>query len=521
MGMVANPQRIASAFVVFVGPHGSVCKYARERGVSRQWVYREANWVADTLENSRQRQQIADLQAEVQQWRHQCHALEKSSAQAVLLTEDKQAEFACVGQAVGVTLSQCQQLLQVLLPKPPSVAKLGRWTHAAGVKAGAILTVMDKLARQQVREAAADEIYVKDPVLMVVEPESLCWTSGRLTDRVDGANWAQEFGHLPNLEQVTRDGGKALQCGVELANAARQEKGLEPFVDQGDHFHAMFHGGVGLRKAEALAGKTMAAVEHAEKEVQQCQHNAKSCTGAARRLREAWKKAEAAMDEWIQLEGVWEKTKTALPLFTPQGTLNTCAQAAAVLAETLPQLPDHAFAKTKKQLAKPEMLAYLDRVQEKLQALPYPEEVKQAAVEQEGLRRRPELLQGESAAAAARRGVLLVCAVLLHNAGAGGQAAVAAVRDVLRRAYRASSLVECINSVLRMQQAQHRKMTQGLLDLKRLHWNCHTFRTGRRRGSNPYQRLGVPWPNDLHWWELLKLTPEQLRQRLSTIKKAP
>ena len=97
MGMVANPQRIASAFVVFVGPHGSVCRYARERGVSRQWVYREANWVADTLENSRQRQQIADLQAEVGQWRHQCHALKKSLAQAVLLTEDKQAELACVG----------------------------------------------------------------------------------------------------------------------------------------------------------------------------------------------------------------------------------------------------------------------------------------------------------------------------------------------------------------------------------------------------------------------------------------
>jgi len=44
---------------------------------------------------------------------------------------------------------------------------------------------------------------------------------------------------------------------------------------------------------------------------------------------------------------------------------------------------------------------------------------------------------------------------------------------------------------LRMQQAQHRKMTQGLLNLKRLYWNCHTFRTGRRRGTTPYQRLDV------------------------------
>jgi len=95
------------------------------------------------------------------------------------------------------------------------------------------------------------------------------------------------------------------------------------------------------------------------------------------------------------------------------------------------------------------------------------------------------------------------------------------IRDILRRAYRASSLVECINSVLRMHQAGHRRMTQGLLDLKRLYWNCHTFRTGRRRGTTPYQRLGLPWPEGLRWWDVLKLTPEQLRNKLSTAKNAP
>ena len=76
--------------------------------------------------------------------------------------------------------------------------------------------------------------------------------------------------------------------------------------------------------------------------------------------------------------------------------------------------------------------------------------------------------------------------------------------------------MECINSVLRMHQAQHRKMSQELLDLKRLYWNSHAFRTGRRRGTTPYQRLGVPWPEGMSWWNVLKLTPEQLRNKLST-----
>jgi hypothetical protein len=143
-----------------------------------------------------------------------------------------------------------------------------------------------------------------------------------------------------------------------------------------------------------------------------------------------------------------------------------------------------------------------------------PEEVKQAAVRQECLRRRPEALQGEGKQAAARRGVLLVCAVILGKTGAVGQQAVAAVRDILRRAYRASSLVECINSAVRMHQSRHRKMTQGLLDLKRLYWNCRPFRTGRRRGQTPYALLGLKLPTT-DWWELLKLPPEQIRQELS------
>jgi len=183
-------------------------------------------------------------------------------------------------------------------------------------------------------------------------------------------------------------------------------------------------------------------------------------------------------------------------------------------------LPESDFAKAKRQMQKPEMLNYLDRVHEALAALPLPEEVKQAAVRQEGLRRRPEVLRGETSQAAAMRGVMLMCAVVLGKTEEVGQQALTGVREVFRRAYRASSLVECINSVLRMHQAGHRQMTQGLLDLKRLYWNCHTFRTGRRRGSTPYQLLGVPWPDGLRWADVLKLTPEQLRKTLSTMKMA-
>src|SRR5205807_277542 len=121
---------------------------------------------------------------------------------------------------------------------------------------------------------------------------------------------------------------------------------------------------------------------------------------ATLRANTAWRQAEKLMDRWSEREQLWQKVKEALRLFTPEGELNTRAQARAVLEATLPLLPD-AFAKTKRQLQKPEMLNYLDHVQQQLKGLPYPEELKQAAVRQEGLRRRPELLKSEGSKAAA------------------------------------------------------------------------------------------------------------------------
>jgi hypothetical protein len=75
-------------------------------------------------------------------------------------------------------------------------------------------------------------------------------------------------------------------------------------------------------------------------------------------------------------------------------------------------------------------------------------------------------------------------------------------------------LVEGIDSVARMPQARHRKMTQGLLDLERLSWNLRPFRTGRRQGQTPHELLGLKLPPG-GWWDLLQRDPEQLRQELS------
>ena len=519
MGMVVPQQRIASAFVVVCGHYGDVRRYAQERGICRQSVYRESAWVVANLEGSRWRQRVATLQQQFRQSQERVAELEARLAQAVVLDRDKQAEVACEGQARGISLPDVHALLDRLRPgQVASVATLGRWAKAAGERSGPLLAVFDAYARAQVRQASGDEIYVTDPVLMVVEPESLCWISGRLTETLSGQAWAEEFRHWPVLEQVTRDGGSALAKGVATVNQERQEQGQVALADQLDHFHTLRGGSQGVRKQEGRLRSALVEADECQAALDRQRRHGKSENGYRHKARDRWAKAEKALDDWQQRDAVWQRTKAALQLITPEGELNTRARAEAILTETLPQLPDADFAKPKRMLQQPQTLTYLDEVQRKLAALPVPPEIRQAAVRQECLRRRPELWQGDSSQAAVLRGVLLVCAVVLAKAGALGQQAVQGVQAIFRNTWRASSLVECINSVLRMQQARHRKMSQTLLDLKRLYWNSHRFRCGRRRGTTPYERLGVPWPPGLGWWDVLKLTPEQLRDRLSALE---
>src|SRR5713226_2033300 len=100
MGMVAPQQRIASAYFVIFGNYGDVTRYAEERGVCRQWVYREATWLQQRL--AEQQKTIEGLQARVRELEQQHTGWQERLRVAVVLDAEKQAQFASVGQACGV-----------------------------------------------------------------------------------------------------------------------------------------------------------------------------------------------------------------------------------------------------------------------------------------------------------------------------------------------------------------------------------------------------------------------------------
>jgi hypothetical protein len=349
---------------------------------------------------------------------------------------------------------------------------------------------------------------------MIVEQHSLCWVSGRLADRRSGAEWAKEFRQLPQLHQTTQDGGSGLAKGLELVNEERQQQQQPLVAAQDDHFHVLREGRRVLRK---MQGKASKALDHADKMDRKIKSKAWH-TGDARgqgAAVQAWRRAERALDTWSAAERVWVEVEEALRLFTKQGSLNTAAQARAAIATALPRLSDSAWSKVRRLLQRPQLLTFLDAAHQGIAALPMAPELVAAAVRVEGLRRQPEVLRAEGVSAGALRGVLLAAGLVLSMSGEAGSKALAGVRSALAGVWRASSLVECLNSVARMQQGRHRKMTQGLLDVKRLYWNCRTFRTGHRRKKSPYELQGLHLPTR-DWWELLRLTPEQLRAQLQS-----
>ena len=74
---------------------------------------------------------------------------------------------------------------------------------------------------------------------------------------------------------------------------------------------------------------------------------------------------------------------------------------------------------------------------------------------------------------------------------------------------------QLLNSVVRMHQARHRNLSQELLDLKRLYWNCREFVEGKRKGHCPYELLGLKLPS-CDPWVLLQMDPAQLEKLLSS-----
>jgi hypothetical protein len=351
--------------------------------------------------------------------------------------------------------------------------------------------------------------------LVSVEPASLALLGCAKTGDRSAAAWKQQLTPFKQLEFVVSDAARGIAAGVRALAAARSEAAPPSLsLSHGlDAFHTAQEAertlGQQWRQAEAVWELAEAADEATTAAKQRGTNAQKKASSAY----QGWRKAERALALVEQREAAWQRAHAALTVFRADGTLNDRAWAEAEIAAAVAELPGPEWRKTRSFLCDDRTLAFLDRLHRRLAEAVPQEELRQACVRRWWLRRQ----RSTAAATTAGRQVLQLLDAVIGSAAltAEEQGAYERVGAVLASTVRASSAVEGINSVLRMQQCRHRRTTQGLLDLKRLYWNCRKLPTGRRRGRSPYEMLGVALPST-DFWTLLRTPPEKLTEIVSS-----
>src|SRR5689334_10252574 len=189
---------------------------------------------------------------------------------------------------------------------------------------------------------------------MVVEPESLCWLTGRMVKARDGVTWAQEFARFPALKAVVRDDGSGLGKGLKLERARRHAAGQSDIDDTLDIFHTFREGGRALRTTWGGATRALEAADAAQRALDRRSSQGQSQTGYATQTNRLWRRAEQLWDQALAAETAWNQVKSAFEFFTPEGRINDRGHAQGVVAAALPHLSGSAWAKTRRLLLRRE-----------------------------------------------------------------------------------------------------------------------------------------------------------------------
>jgi hypothetical protein len=515
---------IGNAAAVLSGAWGAVTRRAEHSGYSRTTLYTHTERVVQAVASEQARGLSYEaLWAQNAQLQADNAALWQAWGEAETLSESTQRELASAGSAMGLSLTQIVTLLAIVLPMAvvPSRATVGRWVQQSAAQSSRLLRALDRACQRWVLTVCLDEIFFhRTPILMAVEPVSLVWLAGQRGPDRSGASWGEVIEQWPSLEHVIADGGTGLEKGVKLANERRRAQTQERDVEPGppitmglDVFHSQREMERVLQRQWKQAERQVERASEADAKVAQYKRRGRDARGVAGSAGRAWRKAERLFDEAVHMEEAVRQIETALVWFDAEGQLLSRTTAQQQLDKASEKLSGSQWSKVRRLLKDERSLGHLDRLEKQLAEGVAEPQLREALtrlwVVSERLKHAKDDEVGRWSALVVMEQVL--CGRLCPQ----WQEAYRQVDELLRPAVRASSAVEGVNSVVRMHQGRHRHVSQGMLNLKRLYWNCRVFRDGKRKGRSPYDLLGLKLPN-ANWWQLLQMDPEELEQNLLT-----
>ncbi len=493
---------LANAAARFSGRHGAVTREAQRQGCSRQTIYHHASEVAQAIVEHSQQPSREQLLRQNQELRGENRQLWDWLDQTIEFSPSKQQEFAARARGMGLSLNQVVELLAVVLGAlaVPGRSTVHRWLLAAEAAAGRVLKRLDQACQTLVRMACLDEIFFHSrPVLVGVEPRSMTLIVAHKADRLDRDSWLKVMAGWNALQHVVADAGKVLQSALKALMAQRRAAGsvLQSSLDV---FHTSKEANRVLKVLWNRVKRAWNQAEKADRAVVRTRREGKPTHRATCAAASSWARVAPAMEQYDQARKAWQSAKAALELFGPDGQLNDRSWAEACVGQALPALAGTVWSTLRRLLQHSQALAFLDRLHQRLGELKLAPELRDALARLWWLQRqaRRAAPEGDHYAKA-----MLVQRVVCQKLDPDWQRRYKQVAVVLKTAVRASSAVESVNSVLRMHQARHRNLNQGLLDLKRLYWNTRCFREGQRRKRCPYQWLGLDLKT-YDFWELLR-----------------
>lgn len=322
--------------------------------------------------------------------------------------------------------------------------------------------------------------------------------------------WTRRLEPFDRLEFAVSDAARGIAAAVSRTAAARVAA-APPLTHGLDLFHTTMEAHRVLTRLWRKAEEPWDRADEVEAQAADLRRRGIDSRGRNPAVAAARRRATAAFEDVERQGKAWRRIRAAFDLFGPDGRLNDRVRAEAEIAAALPELGGPEWKKVRNFLGDGRGLNFLDRTRRRLEeAEPDPRRRDAMAWRWWGRHGRPD------AVAVADPRIAPIRAVAWRRPLEGDErASYDRVAAVLRDTSRASSAVECMNSVLRMHQSRHRRMTQPMLDLKRLYWNSRPFRSGPRKDAAPYQALGLDLPS-FDFWELLRSNPARLTQTLST-----
>ncbi|MEJ7636884.1 MAG: hypothetical protein WKF75_02560, partial [Singulisphaera sp.] len=265
-------------------------------------------------------------------------------------------------------------------------------------------------------------------------------------DRKAGT-WKKQLEPFTSLEFAVSDAAKGIGSAVaQVANARLDDPSAATLGHGLDVFHTTMEAHRVLARRWRRGEAAWDEAEAADAKVAAAKQRGIDARGMAQTARSAWTKATASFEEAEGLESAWGQAHAALDLFLPTAR-STTDPAEAEIAAALKGLPGPDWAKVRNFLNDPRSLTFLDRMHRRLTTAEPRTDWREAMVW------RWWLPHSRPTTADPVTGLVRVVG-RDRELSEEEHASYDRVAAVLEDTFRASSAVECLNSVLRMQQSR-------------------------------------------------------------------